>query len=167
MSKDLRFHVADLAGRPGERRREDGVVELDLRVGESRVRGPARVEATMEGMADGVLAHFQAVAIATLQCTRCLVEWEADIAVSSLQAYEPEPDEDGYGLGPDDTVDLSGPVRDEIALAVPARPLCRSDCAGLCPQCGTDLNRDPCSGHEELTSSPFAVLQGLFDSPDQ
>lgn len=166
MSTDLLFHVADLAGRTGERRTEQGSIELDLRVGESRVEGPARVEVVLEGISDGVLARFRAVALATLQCTRCLVEWESEVEVSAVQVYEPEPDEDGYALGPDDTVDLGGPVRDEISLAVPARPLCREDCAGLCPECGTDLNRDPCGGHEEPSSSPFAVLQGLFDSPD-
>jgi uncharacterized protein len=166
MTEDLRFHVADLAGHPGERRTEQGTVQLDLRVGESRVEGPARVDVTLEGISDGVLARFQAVVIATLQCTRCLVEWEAEIEVSAVQVYEPEPDEDGYALDRDNTVDLSGPVRDEIALAIPSRPLCRPDCAGLCPECGTDLNRDPCGGHDEPVSSPFAVLQGLFDSPD-
>lgn len=166
MSEQLRFHVADIAGRPGERRQEEGSVDLDLRVGESRVEGPARVDVTLEGVSDGVLARFRALAPVTLQCTRCLVEWDTDIEVSAVQVFEPEPDEDGYALDRDDTVDLGGPVRDEVSLAVPARPLCRPDCAGLCPECGTDLNRDPCGGHDEPSSSPFAVLQGLFDSPD-
>lgn len=166
MTDDLRFHVADLAGRPGERRTEQGTIQLDLQVGESQVQGPAHVDVTLEGISDGVLARFEATAPATLQCTRCLVEWDTDIRVSAVQVYEPEPDEDGYALGPDNTVDLGGPVRDEISLAIPARPLCRPDCAGLCPECGTDLNEDPCGGHDEPASSPFAVLQGLFDSPD-
>jgi uncharacterized protein len=141
-------------------------MDLDVRVGESRVEGPARVQAVLEGIADGVLARFEATADARLVCTRCLVEWDAEVSTSAVQVYEPEPDEDGYALGADDTVDLAGPVRDEITLAVPVRPLCRPDCAGLCPTCGTDLNRDPCGGHDEPASSPFAVLQELFDSPD-
>lgn len=163
----LQFHVADLVDRPGERRSVSGIVELDLAVGESRVRGPARVEAVLEGIDGGVLARFEASATARLVCTRCLVEWDAEVGASAMQVYEPEPDEDGYALGRDDTIDLAGPVRDEIALAVPVRPLCRPDCAGLCPTCGSDLNRDPCGGHEEPSSSPFAALQGLFDSPDR
>ncbi|MFP3915921.1 MAG: YceD family protein [Actinomycetota bacterium] len=167
MSSDLRFHVADIAGRPGERRLEQGSIDLDLRVGESRVRDRAPVEVTLEGISDGVLARFRAAAAATLQCTRCLREWEEEVSVSATQVFESVPDEDGYALGSDDAVDLAGPVRDEIALAVPARPLCREDCAGLCPRCGSDLNEDPCDGHDEPVSSPFAVLQGLFDSPDQ
>jgi len=27
---------------------------------------------------------------------------------------------------------------------VPDAPLCRSDCRGLCPRCGADLNAGPC-----------------------
>ena len=61
-----------------------------------------------------------------------------------------------------DTVDLTGPIRDEVALAIPVRPVCRPDCRGLCPTCGTDLNSDPDHGHDEGTDSPFAVLEGMF-----
>jgi len=141
-------------------------MEVDLRAGESRVRGRVDAEATIEGIADGVRAMFRAKTRAHLVCTRCLTEWDADLDVSEQQVYEPVPDEDGYRLAGDDTIDLAGPVRDEIALAIPVRPLCQPDCQGLCPTCGTDLNRDPCGGHDEPVSSPFAALQGLFDSPD-
>jgi uncharacterized protein len=41
-------------------------------------------------------------------------------------------------------VDLSPAVREELALAAPAYPVCREDCAGLCPTCGADLNQGPC-----------------------
>ncbi|HLU52521.1 MAG TPA: DUF177 domain-containing protein [Acidimicrobiia bacterium] len=164
--RELQFQVSDLVGRPGERRAVTGTMEVDLRVGESRVRGRVDAEATIEGIADGVRAMFRAKTRAHLVCTRCLTEWDADLDVSEQQVYEPVPDEDGYRLAGDDTIDLAGPVRDEIALAIPVRPLCQPDCQGLCPTCGTDLNRDPCGGHDEPVSSPFAALQGLFDSPD-
>lgn len=163
----LKFNVSDLIGRPGDRRSVTGASQLDLAVGESTIDDVVSVTATVEGIDDGVLARFSAVVDARLVCTRCLTDWEGEIEASAIQVYEPEPDEDGYGLASDDTIDLSGPVRDEIGLAVPVRPLCRDDCAGLCPTCGTDLNRDPCGGHDEPSSSPFAVLQGLFDPPDQ
>lgn len=162
----LRFNVADLVDKPGERRSVSGVMDLALAVGESRIDDVARVEAVVEGIDEGVLARFRASVDARLVCTRCLTEWQGEIEASAVQVYEPDPDEDGYGLAADATIDLSGPVRDEIALAVPVRLLCSPDCAGLCPKCGTDLNREPCGGHDEPSSSPFAALQGLFDSPD-
>ena len=31
-------------------------------------------------------------------------------------------------------------LREQFYLALPMRPLCREDCHGLCPQCGTNLN---------------------------
>ena len=161
---DLIFHVSDLTGRPGERRDERGSLDVDLAVGESTVRAPAAVEVTINGMSEGVLADFRSSTTVHLVCTRCLSEWEEDLAVAATQVFEPNPDEDGYFLGPDNRIDLSGPVRDEIALAIPFRPLCQSDCAGLCPTCGSDLNKDPCEGHDELSSSPFAALQGLLDN---
>ena len=41
-------------------------------------------------------------------------------------------------------LDLLPMVRDAIHLAVPIAPRCRSDCRGLCPVCGADLNSGPC-----------------------
>lgn len=162
----LRLNVSDLVDRPGERRREQGSIDLDLSIGESTVKGRADIDVILEGIDQGVLARFEVGVPMHLVCTRCLAEWDETLEVSAVQIYEGEPDEDGYALDRDDTIDLEGPVRDEVALAVPVRPLCRPDCAGLCPTCGTDLNREPCGGHDEPSSSPFAALQGLFDSPD-
>ena len=34
-------------------------------------------------------------------------------------------------------------ARDTVALALPDKILCRPDCAGLCPQCGKNLNDEP------------------------
>lgn len=163
---DLVFHVADLVDGPGEHRRETGRLPLNVAVGESRVEGVVDVEIDLHGIDGGVLARFEVTAPVHLVCTRCLTEWDDTLEVEATQVFEREPDEDGYALGKDDTIDLAGPVRDEVALAIPARPLCRPDCLGLCPTCGTDLNKDPCGGHEEPSSSPFAALQGMFDSPD-
>lgn len=161
----LRFDVAQLVGRPGERRHVTGTTDLDLTVGSSYLAGPVMVEADIDGIDRGVLARFEARFPVHLVCTRCLAEWDADLDLSAVQVFEPEPDEDGYALDREDFIDLSGPVRDEVALAIPVRPLCRPDCLGLCPTCGTDLNREPCGGHEEPSRSPFAALQGLFE-PD-
>ncbi len=48
-----------------------------------------------------------------------------------------------------------------ISLALPVKPLCREDCAGLCPRCGADRNEAPCGCEEVAPSSPFAVLAAL------
>lgn len=37
-------------------------------------------------------------------------------------------------------LDLQAWARDALALALPAQLLCREECAGLCPDCGVNLN---------------------------
>ena len=41
-------------------------------------------------------------------------------------------------------IDLGRPLRDEILLAVPMGPVCRPECAGICPTCGRNRNVTPC-----------------------
>ena len=42
-------------------------------------------------------------------------------------------------------VDLTPELREGIILTFPNHPVCREECLGLCPSCGADLNRGPCS----------------------
>jgi uncharacterized protein len=58
-------------------------------------------------------------------------------------------------------IDLSGFVREVVCLALPVQPLCREDCAGLCPGCGVDRNAGGCACPEKTSDSPFAVLAAL------
>ncbi len=155
--------VGDLVGSPGRQIPFSGEVEVRLRLGESTIDGPMSVSGRVVGLIDAVEADFTVDATATLVCTRCLDQWEERISVRSEQYYRRVPDEDGYGIV-DDAIDVSGPAQDELALALPATPLCKPDCLGLCPTCGTDLNKEPCGGHGDDSSSPFAVLKDLFES---
>jgi uncharacterized protein len=41
-------------------------------------------------------------------------------------------------------VDLSGLLIESIKLSIPPKVLCRTDCRGLCPTCGADLNHGQC-----------------------
>ena len=58
-------------------------------------------------------------------------------------------------------LDLGAFLPEIVALALPVKPLCREDCAGLCPRCGADLNNDPCECAEVPADSPFAALAAL------
>jgi uncharacterized protein len=83
-------------------------------------------------------------------CRRCLTDvvYPLDQDVEVLFSADPDAADDPavYPLpAPVVRVDLRPAVREEVALAVAAYPLCREDCAGLCPRCGADLNAGPCS----------------------
>jgi len=82
-------------------------------------------------------------------CRRCLTDvvYPLDTDVEVLFSADPEAGDDPsvYPLAaPVTRVDVRPAVREEVALAVSAYPLCREECAGLCPRCGADLNAGPC-----------------------
>ena len=163
MSRSLTIDVKDLVGHPEATREFSGEHRVSLRLGDTVVNGPMHVEGRVRGTIDGVLAEFSTAAKAHLTCVRCLTEWEGVIEANGSQHFARAADEDGYAIE-EGRIDISGPATDEMALAMPAAPLCREECKGLCPICGTDLNGDPCDGHGEEADSPFAVLKDLFDS---
>ncbi len=159
----LVVEVGDLVGQPGRTRDFSGSRHVELRLGESTIEGPIQIQGRVVGTLDGVQVDFTASSDAALSCVRCLREWDEHLELSGSQHFSMDPDEDGYGIV-GTTVDVFGPAQDDLALSIPAAPLCRDDCRGLCPICGTDLNEDPCDGHGEDSDSPFAVLKDLLDS---
>lgn len=154
--------VRDLVGAPGRSRPVSGEAHAELDMGHARSAGPVEIDGEVTGTVDGVHARFRVSGAIELTCVRCLSVWGERRSVSGSQHFSPVPDEDGYRLA-EGAVDLTGPAVDEFALALPAAPVCREGCRGLCPTCGTDLNDSPCDGHEDLTDSPFAALRDLFD----
>jgi uncharacterized protein len=61
-----------------------------------------------------------------------------------------------------EVLDVSAWTRDALALATPDQVLCRFDCAGLCPVCGTNLNEaGPEHAHERAPDPRWAKLREL------
>ncbi len=62
-----------------------------------------------------------------------------------------------------ESIDLRPIVREQIYLTIPQYPHCTTDCQGLCPRCGANLNIDSCScsALDGKTGSPFDVLEKI------
>ncbi|HEX2367760.1 MAG TPA: DUF177 domain-containing protein [Acidimicrobiia bacterium] len=163
----LRFPVGDLLHRVGARREISAEAEVEVDLEGARVHGPVTVTGVLEAMVDGIVATIDLAIPAHLTCNRCLGEWDTPLNARFVHVFADRLDDEASPIQPDDSVDLSDVVHDEVALALPMAPLCRSDCAGLCPACGTDLNSDPCLGHDDESpadpASPFSALGQLLD----
>ena len=72
----------------------------------------------------------------TLRCSRCLKTFQRPIRVKEFVVHRE--------LHGDDFVDLTDNLREDIILELPQRALCQTDCQGLCPVCGKDLNEGEC-----------------------
>jgi uncharacterized protein len=125
---------------------------------------PVSVDAELENVVEGLLVTGAVSATVRLRCVRCLREFdhqlEADVReLFSLQRGE---EDEGYVLPPGDRLPLDTMVRDALVLAFPSFPLCRPDCAGLCPECGADRNTSDCGHGASGAADPrWAALAGL------
>ncbi len=61
-----------------------------------------------------------------------------------------------------DEVELNNIFREQVILSVPMHPLCKTECRGLCPKCGQNLNVNKCDCREEEAQNPFSVIKKLF-----
>jgi uncharacterized protein len=106
------------------------------------------------------------------QCSRCLENFALPLDVSLDVMFVPEQESEdaeedmfesethrAYYSG--ESIDLLEQLRDIILVNLPIKPICRSDCKGLCPQCGADLNREPCTCERSTGPSPFDKLKDL------
>ena len=58
---------------------------------------------------------------------------------------------------------LEDALREQVLLAVPVKVICRDDCRGLCPHCGTNLNLEPCSCAEPVEDRRWSALKEIRD----
>lgn len=118
---------------------------------EVELDGPLEVRGVLEAAgSDGFYWHGSFRGRTRGICRRCLTELVRPVEgrVDVLFSANPDLHEDPsvYPLPePVTHVDIRPAVREELALAVDAFPLCREDCRGLCPRCGADLNCGACS----------------------
>jgi uncharacterized protein len=99
-------------------------------------------------------------------CMRCLADARLDVHVASREYQASSPDGSDELTTPylaDSRLDLSAWAHDAVVLALPDKILCREDCAGLCPVCGKDLNREPHEHEGENVDPRWAALSDLRD----
>jgi len=61
-------------------------------------------------------------------------------------------------------IDVGPRVREEIILGIPLKIICGTDCEGLCPICGTNLNDDTCDCEQEDIDPRMEKLKQLKES---
>jgi len=103
----------------------------------------------------------------TLECVRCLTPFSFPLTLGleetfRLSGHKPHPDMP-YAVSENGWLDLAPLLREEIWVALPMKPLCRSDCRGLCPHCGTNLNLGTCQCVDEQIDPRLALLKTLME----
>lgn len=78
-------------------------------------------------------------------CSLCLAETNYVVSLDIREIFTR--DKTGVDDWPvaADKLDLLPVLRSNLLTALPYRILCKPDCKGLCPNCGSDLNKGPCN----------------------
>ncbi|URZ16167.1 YceD family protein [Clostridium felsineum] len=125
---------------------------------------------TLKGqlLMDGSIVTLSAEVKGTVEltCSRCLKKFPYNINLEIEEKFtdNPENKDDEVIFINNYEVDVNEIVENNIILSLPMKKLCREDCKGLCPMCGTDLNISKCNCHEENIDPRFAKLKDLFSN---
>ena len=142
-----------------------------------RIVVPVRVDMDIQKDKDRFRLEGTAQTELELTCSRCLEPYRMPVDSEFDVRYLPASDAAGDGerevteedldtsVYRDDQIDLSEVLREQFYLALPMKPLCKETCAGLCPQCGTNLNAEMCSCVPQVEHPRLAPLKGLARPP--
>ena len=94
---------------------------------------------------------------------RCLEPAAPTFEVDAREVSQPgESDDLTSPYVQDGMLDIRGWARDALALVLPTTLLCRPDCAGLCADCGANLNEaGPYHAHERPPDPRWAKLSEI------
>jgi uncharacterized protein len=110
-----------------------------------------------------------------LPCSRCVEPFATPVDALFDLRYQPQAENTGEGdleIAEDDLttafyqhdeIDLAQLLREQFYLSLPMKPLCRENCGGLCPVCGTNLNRGACACTHAWEDPRLAALRELRD----
>ena len=150
----------------------------DLAVAMARVpeSSPIELDLTLESVVEGIWVSGTADVEVTAECSRCLepVEWAELVDLQQMYRYpatdargalieDADDSEDETPEVVDDVIDIEGPLRDAVVLALPIAPLCSPDCGGICPTCGERLSEGEAPHDHPVVDPRWSALEGLLD----
>ena len=126
--------------------------------------------------ADGILVTGDLHSSVELVCSRCAEPFSMAVKFRVEEEFRPTidivtgaalplaaDDEEATRIDDHHIIDLTEVVRQDLLLALPPHPVCRSRCAGLCPVCGKNRNEGACECKQDETDPRMAALKQLLD----
>lgn len=151
----------------------EGKARVEGRNKEFRVIAPVDLQAKVYKDKDRFRIVGRVSTTLELACSRCLEPFQLPVDSSFDLRYLPhgentgderevEEDDLSAAFYRDDAIDLRQMMEEQFYLALPMKPLCRSDCKGLCPNCGTNLNVAACDCQVRWEDPRLAGLKALL-----
>ncbi len=170
----MRIELENLEGSKGDFAhvyQPDDLNPVDERISLSE---PATVSGKVRLAGNEVFVNGHVETRARVECDRCLqpveIPVDTDFALEYITGSEYESsgaaelteEEMAVAVFDGEAIDVDEIVKEQIVLAVPTRMLCREDCKGICPECGTDRNTGDCGCATNDTDPRWAALKKLI-----
>ena len=135
---------------------------------------------TVEGMVKlmrtdhGILVKGTLNTESELTCSRCITLFDCPLTLDIEEEYLPitdiisgtplpVPDDPGsFTIDERNILDLTEAIRQYTLLAIPMKPLCDKECAGLCQSCGHNLNQGRCQCAGQVIDPRWSELTKLL-----
>lgn len=170
------FNVAQLLKAPVGTSIEENIDEEQVQLDEDlSVVGPIVGHVRMRRTNQCILVDGWVDLTVRLNCTRCLTEFEQEMHIPFEERFYPTLDivtglplakideDDVFYIDDHHHLDLTEAIRQNVLVDLPMVTLCKEDCAGLCSQCGHDLNQGPCQCQPEVDER-LSVLSTLLQN---
>ena len=168
------LELRDLPNGTSTRSLSEDIGSLDLHRDEYVFFSPVQIDLEINkserdiAITGGVTVPVQA------ECARCLQLFADEVKAGLEVRYfrtpgDPPTDRDSAGDAlyhvryDEPRLDLTGEIRQALLVSLPIRALCDSDCRGLCPTCGADLNEGDCSCSHKQGHPAWSALEKLKD----
>ena len=162
----MKLDVDETTFPPGERHTFSFAVapeSLDLGEDAGLFRGEIRVDGSVMNTGSSLRVAGTVRTYRCFVCDRCLAEGEREMTLDFSEDYAKTPGEtDEAALYDGESIILDDLVRDTLLVAEPLRELCKSDCKGLCPVCGQNLNEGTCDCDSFVPDPRLAALESLL-----
>jgi len=165
--------VKDLAVRKLHIRKSYAPGSIDYGLNEVKQLEPLEVNATAELLEGQIRVTGELQTRIEMVCARCLepvieeVHRDFDLFYQPLLKGTPNEEE---RLKDDDTeigffegegLFLADVLKEQVLLSLPMKVICQSDCRGLCPHCGANLNQEQCRCERHTSDPRLAPLARL------
>ena len=116
--------------------------------------GPIQYGLFVQLVGHELVVQGQISTVLAATCGRCAEIFSTNLMISDfLRTFEVT---DGQ-----EAVDVTDDIREEVLLNLPHYPLCSTECKGLCPQCGGNLNIKPCKCRAKTSDLRWSGLDDL------
>ncbi len=135
---------------------------------------PIKGEATLILTNRSILVTGQLETTMKSTCSRCLEDFDLTFNFRIEDEFFPtgnilieghvrvDEESEGFVISENHILDLSEAVRQNTTLNLPAKQVCQPACAGLCQQCGCNLNLNRCDCTVKQVDSRWTPLENMF-----